>query len=208
MISKRNPEKFEFAFYDAAESRDAIEKGKLLVVYGNGSEKNAHECTENLFETLLGIRFDYNSLEKGFNGKPFLPGNLLNFNISHTDNAFLIAIYKAGEIGVDLDKIRENDDLNILAEYAFSPDEIAFFVKKHSSKTFLGIWTMKEAYLKATGLGMVDSLHSLHVVSEPGFGVIDKNYGSLIFGCPGGETGSIVFKGRMTEIRLVKMSDL
>lgn len=207
MISKRNPERSDFAFYDAAESRYAIEKGKLLIVYGNGSEKNAHRCAENLFETILGIRFDYLSLEKSFKGKPFLPGNLLNFNISHTENAFLIAIYKAEEIGVDLEKIRENDDLNSLAEYAFSPDERVFFVKNYSNKTFLGIWTMKEAYLKATGLGMVDSLHSLHVVSEPGFGVIDKSYGSFIFGCPGGETGSIVFRGRMPEIRLVKISD-
>lgn len=208
MISKKNQERSEFVVFDAAKLKYAIDKEKLLIVYGSGAESDAHECVENLFETILGIRYIYKELEKGFNGKPFLPGNLLNFNISHTESAFLIAIYKAEEIGVDLEKISENFDLKSLAEYAFSPDEKYLFAKNNCSKTFLGIWTMKEAYLKATGLGMVDSLNSFNVVSDLDFGVIDKQYGSFLFDCPGGETGSVVYKGSMPDISFVKIFDL
>jgi phosphopantetheinyl transferase len=74
-------------------------------------------------------------------------------------------------------------------------------------ETFLKIWTMKEAYLKATGIGMVDALTALHVVSATDFNVLDGRYSSLIIHCPGGETGSVVCAGQIPEMVNIHLND-
>jgi phosphopantetheinyl transferase len=145
-------------------------------------------------------------LEKTFRGKPFLPENPLFFNLSHTKNAFLMAFCIRNEVGVDLEFTEPNEDFISLSNYAFSPDEQVILSGNPCAETFLKIWTMKEAYLKATGIGMVDALTSMHVVSAPDFGVTDERYGSLIIQCPGGETGSVVCAGLIPDCCMLYIS--
>lgn len=180
--------------------------GKLLVIYGKGTPSDAHVCLESILSTFMGKSIRYADLQKNFRGKPYLQGTPLHFSLSHTNDAFLLGIHRFQEIGIDLEGNVPPNEIVLLAEYAFSPDERNLLDQFPGTASFLKIWTMKEAYLKATGIGMVDALSTLHVVSAPDFGVTDEQYSCLHFLCPSEETGSLVCKGLMPEMLSLQLS--
>jgi 4'-phosphopantetheinyl transferase len=95
----------------------------------------------------------------GAHGKPAIaaPAGLrLRFNLSHTDSLVACALTVDDEVGVDLeDATRALDPLE-LAERVFSPGEIVALqalAPQAQRQRFFESWTLKEAYLKARGLG-------------------------------------------------------
>lgn len=191
----------EFSKYMPSESiQFELLSGKLLVIYGKGTASDAHACLESMLSIFLGKSILYADLQRNFRGKPYLQGTPLHFSLSHTNDAFLLGVYRFQEIGIDLEGNVSPYKIDSLAEYAFSPDERNLLDQFPGTASFLKIWTMKEAYLKATGIGMIDTLPTLHVVSAPHFGVTDKQYTCMHFQCPGEETGSLVCRGPIPEV--------
>lgn len=184
---------------DSVQIQRALNEGRLLLVYGRGTPAQAHSQFESLASRFLGRAVTYSELPKNFRGKPYLKDFPLHFNISHAQDAFLLGFSMDHEIGVDMELDPIDGDLNALSEYAFSPDERKMLVDLNDRESFLNIWTLKEAYLKATGIGLIDALPSLHVVSAPNFGMMDNLYSCQHFKCPGGETGSLVCKSSLNE---------
>ncbi len=69
----------------------------------------------------------------------------------------ILAVTQKREVGIDLEYIRPNLDVEKLAEQFFSPSERAELDALPSEKklhSFFSGWTRKEAYLKARGDGM------------------------------------------------------
>lgn len=75
-------------------------------------------------------------------------------SISHTGNWLCCALYKEQSIGVDIE--RSNRAVNLaLAERYFSKEEIAYLLSASATTyCFLRLWTLKEAYGKALGIGI------------------------------------------------------
>lgn len=99
--------------------------------------------------------------EYGANGKPTLSTRSLQpelcFNLSHSEELMLLAVTQKREVGIDLEYIRPNLDVEKLGEQFFSPSERAELDALPSEKrlnSFFSGWTRKEAYLKARGDGM------------------------------------------------------
>ena len=89
------------------------------------------------------------------NGKPYLPGGELDFNVSHSRDRLLIAVTSGRAVGVDIEFRRNNVNMNAIAERYFTPEECAFFQGSENPKqTFFDIWAEKEAYVKAHGQGI------------------------------------------------------
>jgi len=95
-------------------------------------------------------------------GKPLLADKFadqkITFNISHSENLALCAVTCENLIGVDLEHIRPISDLENLAKRFFLNREYESIKSIPSTKqqeTFFRYWTCKEAYLKATGDGLV-----------------------------------------------------
>ena len=109
----------------------------------------------------------------GMRGKPFVasPATWLRFNLSHSHGRAMLAFAREREVGVDLEAgARLKDDWPGIARRVFSPREqaeLATVPAAHRRATFLNGWTRKEAYLKATGLGIVDGLQSIEVTLGP-----------------------------------------
>lgn len=99
---------------------------------------------------------------KSIYGKPFLLGNEVFFNISHSKQKALLAVSKNGEVGVDIEKI-SNPNLKIAYRY-FSKQEKDFLFSNSKYieivKKFYIIWTLKESYLKFKGSGLRGGLNS------------------------------------------------
>jgi 4'-phosphopantetheinyl transferase len=110
----------------------------------------------------------------GSHGKPELGGAFaaagLHFNLSHSENVGLLAISPIGAVGIDVENIRPLDDMDSLVNRFFSPREITAFNKVPESAkplAFFNLWTRKEAFLKATGEGIVHSLGQVEVSFLP-----------------------------------------
>jgi 4'-phosphopantetheinyl transferase len=81
----------------------------------------------------------------------------LHFSLSHTPGLVAVAVGRVAEVGVDVENVDRQMDVKALAEYAFTAQEsqhLAGYTESAFRTRFLEIWTLKEAYAKARGLGM------------------------------------------------------
>lgn len=93
-------------------------------------------------------------------GKPFLRGpdgpHRVAFSLAHSGQYGLLAVTRGREIGVDIEIEHKLDDLAGMARQVMSPAEFESFrsTAGHlAGETFFGLWTRKEALLKAMGTG-------------------------------------------------------
>lgn len=96
---------------------------------------------------------------EGQHGKPYLldPQTELQFNVSHTRGAAVLAFARGIEVGIDVEHARRKVDLEGVAKRVFTATEQASFEGQGSAtrlRQFFRLWTAKEAYLKATGSGL------------------------------------------------------
>lgn len=93
-------------------------------------------------------------------GKPFaavdeMP-NPISFNVSHAGSHGLIAVAPRGRLGVDIEEPAPRDDLSDLAGAVLGPREKLEFAPLRGGRRtrfFFRIWTLKEALIKALGVG-------------------------------------------------------
>jgi phosphopantetheinyl transferase len=91
------------------------------------------------------------------NGKPVLLGDPqeIDFSLSHARGAVAVAAARM-PIGVDVEPFHEVDHLDSMIELVLAAEEQAVMRKASKasrSRMFLRYWTLKEALLKAAGLG-------------------------------------------------------
>jgi 4'-phosphopantetheinyl transferase len=105
-------------------------------------------------------------------GKPALvEGEGLRFNLAHSHGLALLAVARAREVGVDVERGRAIENFERIIERFFSPRECdAFRVLPEDQKlaAFFRCWTRKEAYMKATGAGFSLPLDRFDVSLAPG----------------------------------------
>jgi 4'-phosphopantetheinyl transferase len=90
----------------------------------------------------------------------------IRFNVSHSGEQAVVAVVSGREIGVDVEQIRENMEIDSLAERFFSIAEKDFLRRlpqEEKLSTFFRFWTCKEAFLKAQAVGLSRSLASFTV---------------------------------------------
>ncbi len=81
----------------------------------------------------------------------------INFNLSHTDHFSVLAVSKESEIGVDTEFLTRQVDILKLAQRYFSESETSDIESLEASllnERFFCLWTLKEAYIKACGMGL------------------------------------------------------
>ena len=122
-----------------------------------------------LLARYLAIAADEIAFDYGTFGKPELAtylGKKLHFNLSHSEQFALIAV-ASDTIGVDLEYMyRPNLDVKSLIDIVFHPlEKAAFALLSEASQVsfFYSIWSRKEAYCKARGIGLQATLSNLHI---------------------------------------------
>jgi len=98
---------------------------------------------------------------KGEHGKPEINApelsQPLRFNLSHTRGQIVCAIATTQRLGVDIEWVERRNSLLNIAERFFSPLEVTdlFALPEAEQKSrFFDYWTLKEAYIKASGEGI------------------------------------------------------
>lgn len=105
--------------------------------------------TAGLFIRL--VENTYGEVAIDANGKPHCPG--AEFNISHSGHYVAFAISER-PVGIDIEAVGRNMDI---ARRVMDPDEYRDFIDlvdgKGRDDVFARMWTAKESYMKALGLG-------------------------------------------------------
>jgi 4'-phosphopantetheinyl transferase len=101
----------------------------------------------------------------GEHGKPALASGFerreLHFNIAHTAGLVALAVSRMHRIGVDVENARARSAPLHLAQRYFTPtetDSLATLSAHQQPARFFALWTLKEAWLKATGRGLAAGL--------------------------------------------------
>ena len=85
------------------------------------------------------------------------------FNLSHS-GMYVAAAFGTEDIGVDVELMRTGKQK--IAQRFFAEDERKYLEKCWTDEAFTGIWTRKEAYIKAVGTGIAMSLDSFSTMEE------------------------------------------
>ena len=90
----------------------------------------------------------------------------LRFNLAHAEDRAALAVAWEREVGIDLEPLEAVLDVRALLPIACSPAETVRIEALHPLErveAFLTLWTVKEAYLKAIGLGMSREPRALEI---------------------------------------------
>lgn len=93
----------------------------------------------------------------------------LHFNISHCGTRILVAVGFDTDVGIDVEEILDDFDMEGFAENNYHPNEIGKLSRLNAVKQveyFYTIWTRKESWLKLTGEGSNDRLRELDFSGE------------------------------------------
>ena len=94
----------------------------------------------------------------------------LSFNLSHTHGCVGVAVALDRDVGVDVERIAPARADAEVARHLFAPPEYAAFLdtpETERAEAFFDFWTLKEAYIKAVGLGVALPLKDFAFTREP-----------------------------------------
>jgi 4'-phosphopantetheinyl transferase len=94
----------------------------------------------------------------------------LSFNLSHTHGFVAVAVALDLDVGVDVERIAPARADEEVARQLFAPAEFAAFMAEPEARraeAFFDLWTLKEAYIKAVGLGVALPLEDFAFTRDP-----------------------------------------
>ena len=138
-------------------------------------------------------------IEPDANDKPQLIAPQLNspqrlhFNLSHCRGWVVLAVSDSGPVGVDIESTHRNNNILGIAKRFFQADEYALLAalpEAARAELFCELWTLKEAMVKAAGLGIGRMLAAVGVGIHDGeinwrlredFSEVTKNPAALLY---------------------------
>jgi 4'-phosphopantetheinyl transferase len=142
--------------------------------FWHASDVRRYQVARGALRVLLGryldaspaaLRFTY-----GPHGKPRLAdascGVDLEFNLSHSGDVALAAFSRGQPVGVDLERAdRTVEALALAGRYGSAREQamLTATAMEARSRRFIELWTCKEAWLKATGLGVTAGVAAVDI---------------------------------------------
>jgi 4'-phosphopantetheinyl transferase len=133
----------------------------------------AHLALRSILSTYLNSPAQELQFESGPYGKPKLTPiyakKKFEFNLSHSHEVVLIALTQGREIGVDVERVREDFAFDEVAQRFFTAREVAALhaLPIHLQReAFYKCWTSKEAFLKAKGTGLSGKLDEMEITLD------------------------------------------
>jgi 4'-phosphopantetheinyl transferase len=130
----------------------------------------AHCMLRSIIGFYLNCLPRYILFKNGKYNKPslaFPTGNQdLHFNLSHSKNAVLVAVARNEEVGVDIEYVRNMDNIHQIINSNFSAEECKYLLslpENQIQKAFYIHWTLKEAFVKGNGMGLYYPLQNFNL---------------------------------------------
>ncbi len=125
-------------------------------------KQQLYTCRDRLLQSYLAPQQPLN-LQRSIHGKPYLPDSDIEFNHSHSQQHYALAISRSVlDLGIDIEDLQRQVRFDALAKHAFHAQEYEIWQHSHDPEYWFKVWTTKEAVLKASGLGIRMSLKQLN----------------------------------------------
>ena len=108
---------------------------------------------------FLEIDCQLNEMLYSSRGRPYFNSSF-DFNISHSGSVVVCAISKVHKVGIDVEEIK-SVPLNDFKNHFGKIDWESIINSPQPYKTFYDLWTKKEAFLKANGIGLAVELKTI-----------------------------------------------
>lgn len=140
----------------------SVDERRKLASYRSRESAERFVVTRALVRTVLGERLGIDPCDVEIShtarGKPVL-AQALQFNVSHSGDLILLAVSDDRAVGVDVERRRDVERVQALVARWLTPDErdqVARITESGLavSEAFLRVWSLKEARLKALGVGI------------------------------------------------------
>lgn len=95
------------------------------------------------------------------------------FNISHS-GSFITVTFSDTEIGLDIEKCA-NFDISAIIDFLHVQEKKFTIDANNSCDAFFKVWTRKEAYIKAKGIGIIEGLNHENCL-ESSAGIEEKRF--------------------------------
>lgn len=92
-----------------------------------------------------------------------------HFNLSHCDGLVACAVSPDLDLGIDIEPVTRDAPFEVVRSY-FTPQEERWLNGLPGSERgagFFRLWTLKEAFIKATGRGLAQSLQDISFAFDP-----------------------------------------
>ena len=119
----------------------------------------AHGVMRSVLAAYVGEEASRLRFTRGRHAKPALAEDAarVRFNLAHSGDRAMLAVSTAHEVGIDVERERDDvDPLAIAERYFFDADRDAIYAAPPALRmaTFVRLWVAKEALLKAHGTGL------------------------------------------------------
>ena len=131
-----------------AELRNA--DSNQLLTFGIDSQTQVTQYASEML-TKISSTDKVENIEYNEYGKPYLKGENIHFNLSHSGDYVLLAIDEF-EVGVDIEKISTIKQK--VADKYFTLQENSWLKDNNENENFYYLWTGKESVIKAKGQGL------------------------------------------------------
>lgn len=122
----------------------------------------AHGLKRLVLARIAGVQSDKLRFGLGNFGKPhLLTQQSIEFSLAHCDGLVGIAVSTVGQVGLDLEPADRVIDDRVAARYLSLSGKVAVGVDR------IRLWTLKEAYVKATGEGITEAFTRCAVALDP-----------------------------------------
>ena len=141
-------------------AEEAARADRFLRAEDRDRYRASHAALRLILGRALGVAPGVLAFATGPAGKPELAGGLagaLHFNLSHSGARALVGISPEAAIGVDVEALRPIPDALRIARTQFAQAEaeaLAALPPEAVGPAFTGLWTRKEAVVKALGAGL------------------------------------------------------
>jgi 4'-phosphopantetheinyl transferase len=131
-------------------------------------DKRDFAAAHGLVRRVLSMHADIAPADWQFDGSPNQKPRVaahqagtppLSLSLSHTHGLVACAVARGVDVGIDVELVDRVVDAHEVARRFFAPKEIAMLDgcadAEERSRKFVELWTLKEAYVKAIGRGLV-----------------------------------------------------
>lgn len=138
------------------------------------SDRHVYLLSHGLCRVLLGRAMGMSSPYRGCFvkerlGKPRVQGSRPYFSISHSAPWVAVMVCPDAACGVDIESHRDMQRCHMAVGYCLSESERRVLQEAESAEhMFMKIWTLKEAYLKAHGVGLSRPMTEFSVIDRAG----------------------------------------
>ena len=141
-------------------------------------------------------------LKANEHGRPYIPDIGFSFSISHSGEYAALAYEdKRIDLGVDIQAHRETESTGIAESFFAEEERVYLKQKSNPMHAFFDLWTRKEAYMKARGLGLSIPLSSFSAIEDE-----VGDYHLLSFDAVEGYSLSLCANEPLKDVRLTFLS--